>query len=309
MTDAAFDFEFSLRNMNKQEWVCEVTELVAKHGYLKSLGTGHTATFIQGSSTLLVTFETHQSIQTLSPDVHPLGWEMVKSHDWSNLAIISDGDTWFRDQMVYDYFDHLVDEGFFDTFETILFYGAGSCGYAAAAFSVAAPGARVLVVQPQATLDPRITGWDTRFLKMRRTDFNHRYGYAPDMLDAAMQAFVVYDPSETADAMHAALFTRPAISKLRMPFMGDKIQTRLSQMEILVPLLKEAASGVLTDESFAKLARARRDHMPYLRNLLTHLNQQNRDNLIITLCRNVVGRKRAPRFRKRLLRLTRGAED
>ena len=50
------------------------------------------------------------------------------------------GDTWFRDNRVYGYFDRLIADGFFEDFDTVIFYGAGSCGYAAAAFSVAAPG-------------------------------------------------------------------------------------------------------------------------------------------------------------------------
>jgi hypothetical protein len=43
---------------------------------------------------------------------------------------------------------------------------------------------------------------------MRRTDFTGRYGYAPDMLDAAEQAYVIYDPYERLDAAYAAMFTR-----------------------------------------------------------------------------------------------------
>ena len=43
---------------------------------------------------------------------------------------------------------------------------------------------------------------------MRRADFSSRYGYAPDMLDAAEQAYVIYDPCERLDAAHAAMFTR-----------------------------------------------------------------------------------------------------
>ena len=78
--------------------------------------------------------------------------------------------------------------GFFDDFDHVVFYGAGPCKYAAAAFSVAAPAATVDAIQPQTTLDPRITDWDDRYMKMRRTDFTSRYGYAPDMLDAAEQA-------------------------------------------------------------------------------------------------------------------------
>ena len=108
--------------------------------------------------------------------------------------MVAEGQSWFRDPAVFAYFDRLVDDGFFDEFERVIFYGAGPCGYAAAAYSVAAPGATVVAVQPQATLDPRMTEWDDRFVEMRRTSFTDRYGYAPDMLDAADQAFVLYDP-------------------------------------------------------------------------------------------------------------------
>ena len=40
---------------------------------------------------------------------------------------------------VYGFFDQILDDGFFDEFDTIIFYGAGPCGYAATAYSVAAP--------------------------------------------------------------------------------------------------------------------------------------------------------------------------
>ena len=88
---------------------------------------------------------------------------------WSHLCLLSHGDTWFRDNRVYGYFDRLIDDGFFDEFEQVIFYGAGACGYAAAAFSVAAPGAKRGDARPQATLDPRVAEWDDRYLHMRRT--------------------------------------------------------------------------------------------------------------------------------------------
>lgn len=63
---------------------------------------------------------------------------MVKTRQWSSLSLISEGDTWFRDPAVYRYFDRLVDDRFFEGFDEVLFFGAGPCGYAAAAFSVCA---------------------------------------------------------------------------------------------------------------------------------------------------------------------------
>ena len=210
---------------------------------------------------------------------------------------------------VFRYIDRLIDDGFFEDFDQVIFYGAGPCGYAAAAFSVAAPGAKVVVVQPQATLDPRVTEWDDRFTHMRRTSFTNRYGYAPDMLDAADQAFVLYDPAEDLDAMHAALFTRPNVTKLRMRFMGGALQTDLMEMQILLRLLAKVGTGKLDEDSFAKLYRARRDYNRYLRGLMARLDSRERYYMTALLCRNVVRRLvTAPRFRHRFAALEREAE-
>ena len=178
---------------------------------------------------------------------------------WSSLSVMSDGQSWFRDREVYAYFDDLIDDGFFEEFDNVVFYGAGPCGYAAAAYSIAAPGARVLALQPQATLDPRVAEWDERFIRQRRLDFTSRYGYAPDMIDAAQEAFVIYDPEELEDAMHAALFTRPNVHKLRLRHAGGALQFSLRNMKILSRLIALGGTGRLTPEIFAKLARARRE--------------------------------------------------
>lgn len=300
MPDAAISFEHALGDMTRQEWISEVTDLIGAHGYLTPIGQKHIASFVEDGTTLLVTFETHQGIQTLSTQAHPLGWDLVKTAGWSHLGLISDGDTWFRDPAVYAFFDRLVDDGFFDEFDTVLFYGAGPCGYAAAAFSVTAPGAKVLAIQPQATLDPRVAEWDKRFPEMRRANFTDRYGYAPDMLDAASEAWIIFDPAETEDAMHAALFTKPRVTKLPMRNMGRILQTSLLQMNVLHALIVATGQGALTPIRFAKLMRARRDHLPYLRRLLAKLDHQGRHSLLHALCRNVADRLAAPRFVKRL---------
>lgn len=309
MADESLNFETSLAGMKKADWLAAVEKLCATDGTFEPLGKRHYAAFIEKSPTLLVSFETLQGIPALSPLAQPLGWEMMQDHDWSSLCIASNGDTWFRENAIYAYFDRLIDDGFFDEFEQIIFYGAGPCGYAAAAYSVAAPEARVLAVQPQATLDPRITEWDDRFTDMRRTDFTSRYGYAPDMLDGATAAYVVYDPRQPLDAMHAALFTRPNTHKLRVPHMGDAVQTDLLEMEQLAPLLRAIADDSLDDLGFARMMRARRQHPPYLRNLLTALDAQGRDALSLALAHNVTARMHAPRFARRLAAAAEADED
>lgn len=303
MTDQTPTLATSLVDLPRQEWLQAVVTISEEDGYFQQLGKRHFATFIEEGATLLVTFETMQGMQALSDLAQPLGWDMLREQGWSHLCLASDGDTWFRDKAVYGYFDRLVDDGFFDEFDTVIFYGAGPCGYAAAAYSVAAPAAKVVVIQPQATLDARVTEWDDRFVDMRIHDFTTRYGYAPDMLDAADHAFVLYDPRESLDAMHAALFTRSNVTKLRMRFMGDALQTDLLEMGTLAPLLIAAADGTLDAKRFADLYRARRTYRPYLRNLLTVLEVDERDTLIIRLCKNVAGRMRGRRFSAKLAEL------
>jgi hypothetical protein len=299
----------SLSGLKKQDWLAQLAEMTEQSGMFEVLGPRHFATHVAAGRTLLVSFETIQGIQLHSELGQPLGWDMVRTHDWSHLCLISDGDTWFRDPAVYALMDRLTDADWFDAFDRVLFYGAGPCGYAAAAFSVAAPGAQVLAVQPQATLDPRVTEWDARFVHMRRTSFSDRYGYAPDMLDAAARAFVLYDPAEDLDAMHAALFTRPNVTKLRLPHMGNALQGDLIQMALLQDLLRAVAAGDLTVLKFARMSRARRDHPAYLRNLLGHLDAAHRPYLAMLLCHNVVSRMNAPRIQRRLEALQKAAAE
>lgn len=310
MQDTPNTFDTPLAGLNKADWLARLADIAEENGHFLPLGTRHLSAFVDQGSTLLVTFESIEGIRALSDTAQPLGWDVVKALGWSSLTIISEGDTWFRDARIFDYFDRLTDDGFFDEFENIVFYGAGPGGYAAAAFSVAAPGATVLAIQPQATLDPSVAEWDDRFTHMRRTDFTRRYGYAPDMLDAAERAFVIYDPHVELDAMHAALFTRPNVEKLRLRHMGSAIQSDLIEMQILFRVIAQAGVGKLSIGSFASLMRSRRDYLPYLRGVLAATERRDRPWLSTMVCRNVLARfDQAPRFARRLKALEREAHD
>ena len=82
--------------------------------------------------------------------------------------------------------------------------------------------------------------------------------------------------------------------------MGGSLQADLLEMEILQPLMSLAAQDALTPTRFARLARARRDHMPYLRRLLARVEAEDRPDLVRLLCANVTRRHDAPRFERRL---------
>ncbi len=300
-TPKAPTLDTSLADMPKRDWLVALSGIAEEKGHFTTLGKHHFSTFIEGGETLLVTFENYDSIQRISPKAQPLGWEVGKVLGWSTLNVISDGQSWFRDRNIYAYFDDLIDDGFFEEFDNVLFYGAGPCGYAAAAYSIASPGARVLALQPQATLDPRIAEWDERYIRQRRANWTTRFGYAPDMIDGAQEAFVLYDPEQTEDAMHAALFTRPNVHKLRMRYVGEALQYSLRNMKILSRIIALAGTGQLTPEVFAKLFRARRDDKNYLRVLLRDLEDEGRVKLAHALCTNVVTRlDGVPAFERRL---------
>ena len=299
-TDATAQADtIDMAELSQADWLDRIEELGEERGYFEPLGKRHSVVLTDEGPTLIVTFETVESIREGSDSQEPMGWELVEGNGWSNLSLIAHDDSWFRDPAVYGYFDRLVDDGFFEDFDHVVFYGADMCAYAAAAFSVVAPGATVIAVQPQATLDPKVAGWDRRFPAMRRISFSDRYGYAPDMIEGAEQVFVIHDPEEVLDAMHASLFTRSNVTQLTCPRLGDELEAKLWRMGVLPEILDLAGRGELTATAFHQAYRqGRRGNVPYLRVLLERLQKQRRHRLVKMLCNSVVRRMNAPRFRR-----------
>ena len=288
------------RALSGLDWQARLAALGAESGAYERLGADHSALFTAGGPTLLVTFETRDGILRDRQDQLPFGFGVARDGDWSHLCLIANRDTWFRAPEVYAYFDHLTDTAAFDAFDRVVFYGAGMAGYAAAAYSVTAPGATVVAIQPQATLDPRLAGWDPRFAEMRRACFTDRFGFAPDMTEGAGRVFVIYDPEQTLDAMHAALFVRPWTTLLPCPHLGRDIAGALEAMHILPAMLKAAGAGDLDGALFRAFYRSRRNYMPYLSNLLARLDRDGRPLLGGVLCRSLAERLNIGKFRARL---------
>ena len=273
-------------------------------GYLEPLGKKHWAFFAEDRTTLLVTFERAETIRARE-DQLPAAYSICKERGWSLLTIIADGETWWRDPAVWGYFDRLVDDAFFDDFDKVLFMGAGPAGHAACVFSVTAPGCRVLAIAPRATQDPEIAGWDRRNKAARRLDFTTRYGYAPDMLEGARHVWLIHDPLNQPDAMHAALFRAPWVTPLKTRRTDEATERALTATRIMDKVIEDAMAGTLTEAGFARHWRSRRSYAPYLKATLAAAAQ--RPALEIMLCRSVTRRLRAPKFAERLAQLTRKA--
>ena len=299
MTDHALAFTTDLKGLESQDWYPALEELVEDYGSYTPLGPDHVATFLDAGPKLLVTFEHATEIQGL-PDAAPRGFAFARREGWSHLAIISKGESWFRDPAIYRHVDRLIDDGFFEDFEDVLFFGAQAGGYAACAYSVAAPGARVLALRPVATLDPAVAGWDTRFLAGRRQSFTDRYGYAPEMIDAARQAYVVYNPQQRVDAMHAALFTKPNVQMLRINGLGGRLDVVFDALGALDDMIRAAMAGTLTPARFIRMLASRKDASSFQKSLLRRAQDAGHPRLAAQVCHSVLARGPNPYFAKQL---------
>lgn len=249
-------------------------------GFFERLDDQHTVQFIDGDDTLLVCFEHIGAVMGAARDNQPLARRVQSRTGCAQLSLLTSDDTWFRADAVYKFFDDLVDDGFFDEFNRVLFFGAGPEGYAAAAYSVVASDAEVLLIQPQATLTPRAAGWDRRFPHTRMMDFTQRYGYAPSMIETAGAVVVVFDPAYDEDFMHAQLFERDWVHLLRARHLGAEGGAILDQLGLLDQLLDGAVANGLNPHDVAMGLRARRTSADYLHAVMDHAEATRRAPLI-----------------------------
>ncbi|MEM7599097.1 MAG: phosphoadenosine phosphosulfate reductase [Pseudomonadota bacterium] len=309
MKDLSTLLQTDLSGLDWEAWCEKLNDLAGDDGYCEPLGPNHAALLIEKKPTLLVTFETRSGIEAGQQMGQPMAWPLTEALGWSHMALFADHETWFRDPHVYAFFDRLIDDGFFEEFDDVIFYGAGACGYAACAFSVAAPGARVLALQPQATLDPRRAGWDTRFAHARRLDFTQRFGYAPDMLAAADHAWIAYNPQNTFDAMHASLLAGEHTTLIPARFLGDDLQNAFLRMGVLFRMLAQISAGKLTPTRLARLMRARRDDGGYLSNLMLHLERDGQFGRMKTMCEAALLEREIRPIRRGLIRANRALDE
>ncbi len=287
------------------EWQRAMLSVAEGDGDFLPLGDRHYAFFAEERPILLVTFEDAAALRERADNL-PEFYQMARARGWSLLTILSEGETWWRDPAVFRYFDRLADDGFLEDFDRVIFYGAGPSGFAAAAYSITAPGGELVLVAPRATLDPALAGWDERHRTARRLNFRSRFGYAPDMTESAAKVWLIHDPLHRPDAMHAALFQRPWVTPLRARYTGEGTEDTLKEMRILDRILEAAMEGKFSAEYFSWLWRGRRSNASYLRTILAAARLQGRRRREIMICRSVTSRLNAPRYARRLAELTGG---
>lgn len=274
----------------QEDWAQIARRLAGPFGFYTDNGV-HSFLYVpRDPSVLVVTFDNLDIAMTKRADRRPWGFEFIERQGWSMLGAMAGGWTWYRDYWAMAEFDRLAREGFFARFGRVVFYGASMGGYAAAAFSAACPGADVVAISPQSTLDKAVVPWETRYRTVWDKDFSGKYGDAAQASQAARRVTILYDPYEPLDAGHARRFTGANVVALRAPLMGHRLGSSLLQMGILSEVMLKALAGTLGPGEFYRLLRARRDFPRYQRELFERAVARGRPDLARRVGRWVLAR-------------------
>ncbi|MBK5934059.1 hypothetical protein C8N32_10968 [Rhodovulum imhoffii] len=262
------------------DWAEIAPRLAGPEGFFRAGPEGHSFLYMPRSKdTLVVTFDNLDIAMNKRDDRRPWGFSLIKEQGWSMLGVLAGGWTWYRNPWVAEQFDELRDSGFFREFGRVVFYGASMGGYAACAFCPASPGAEVVAISPQSTVDKSVVPWETRYRVVWDRDFSGPYGDAAQVSVAARRVSILYDPYSELDAAHARRFTNPNVAHLRTPLMGHRLGSSLNQMGVLSTIILKALSGDLTSQEFYRILRARKDFPRYQRELFNRALEKGHTDL------------------------------
>lgn len=272
-------------------WDEIATRLAGREGFYRAGPEGHSFLYMpRNDETLVVTFDNLDITMNKRDDRRPWGYSFIEAQGWSMLGVLAGGWTWYRNPWVADQFDELRDSGFFKRFKRVVFYGASMGGYAACAFSPAAPGADVVAISPQTTLDKGLVPWETRYKVAWERDFSGPYGDAAEVSKAARKVYILFDPYEPLDAGHVERFTHDNVERLRAPLLGHRLGSSLHQMGILSPIILGALSGTLTAQEYYQMLRSRKAFPRYQRELFARAVDRGHRKLARSLGEYILAR-------------------
>ncbi|WP_265501125.1 glycosyltransferase family 2 protein [Paracoccus beibuensis] len=232
---------------------------------------------------LFVTFDNLSQVGLTGIDRDAWGYEFARKSDWSQLGIFAFRANWFRTPLLFDYLRHLRDAKLFERYETVTFSGTSMGAYAACAFSSLVPGAQVIAFSPQSTLSAGLVPWEGRFPSGRAADWRGDFSDAAAETAGAGRIFLIYDPLEENDRLHAERFTGDNVIHLRTPMAGHKTALRLRQADLLSRVVRGLATHSLTPQEFRHLYRSARMQPWYLDALGHRLAGRGRSDWLLRL--------------------------
>ncbi|MFD2740043.1 glycosyltransferase family 2 protein [Sulfitobacter aestuarii] len=216
------------------------------------------------SDRLLVTFDNLSNVNDTAPGRDPWAFKFARDNCHSHLGVMAHVSDWYRDAALIRRFEVLAEEGFFEGYERVLFAGVSMGAYAALAFSSLVPGAHVVAINPQSTLDPALVPWETRYENGRRQDWSLPLGDGAALSAGAERVNIFYDPYHALDQKHVDRFSGDNLRIFRCRHSSHKTAVFLRKIGVLKEVMNRALTDELTPEDFYRMYRARRN-LPWYR--------------------------------------------
>lgn len=225
----------------------------------------HSLLFVKRPSTrLLVTFDNLSNVNDTSPEREPWAFKFAQDNALSHLGVLAHVSDWYRDADLIARFERLVAEGFFDNYERVVFAGVSMGGYAALAFASLVPGAHVVSVNPQSTLDPGLVPWESRYESGQRQDWTLPLSDAAKLTGGLGRVNIFYDPYHALDQQHIDRFSGDNLRIFKCWFSSHKTAVFLRKIDALKPVMQHCIFDELTGPVFYRLYRGRRN-LPWYR--------------------------------------------
>jgi hypothetical protein len=175
--------------------------------------------FVDVNKPLLFTFSpagTNVQEQDLRPDFAPWGYHLAQKQNVNVIAFQHLGKSnWFRNRNLIFFLEQL--STLLTPFNCRLGYGLSRGGFAVGAFAKLLKLNQVLFFHPVSTKNKELVPWDDR----SSTDIAQQFDWQQDYHDLDLgdaQGYVIYDPTNRIDRMHAKRYKQ--LTHLRVFGMG-----------------------------------------------------------------------------------------
>ncbi len=216
---------------------------------------------------LLITFDNLANVGNTAIDREPWAFKFAQDINISHLGIMAHVSDWYRDPELIGRMQKLADEGFFDGYDRVVFAGVSMGGFASIAFASLVPGAHVVSVNPQSTLDTGLVPWETRYESGRRQDWTLPLSDAAALTQGLGRVNIFYDPYHELDQQHVNRFSGDNIRIFKCRYSNHKTAVFMRKIGILKPVMHHAIFDELTEQDFYRLYRERRK-LPWFRGSL-----------------------------------------
>ncbi len=233
------------------------------------------------SDRLLITFDNLSNVNDTKVGREPWGYKFARDAGLCHLGIMAHVSDWYRDEALMKRFERLAADGFFDGYKRVVFAGVSMGGYASLAYSSYVPGAHVIAVNPQSTLNPELVPWETRYENGRRQDWTLPLGDAAGLTAGAGRVNIFYDPYHELDQSHIDRLSGDNLRIFKCWFSAHKTAVFLRKIDALKTVMHQCIFEELTEAAFYRLYRRRRNLPWYRGSVSGYFRETGREALAI----------------------------